>query len=104
MPKEVVPLDIEVIHGWYSKFDMVTNDETTPALYKNIMKESPSNFPARTWYGRPKGWRDLGYTKTYWDGRLYTNSTHNLCHTILKMGKENGELFKFCPRCEVKVE
>lgn len=52
------------------------------------------------------GWEDLGEVDCYYDlerGAL-TILIHSLCSRVIKIGRENGELFKFCPRCMVKIE
>jgi hypothetical protein len=62
-------------------------------------------FPERTeWLKRPLGWEDLGPVKSTRqpgsDDWIYT--LHSLCGRRVNIGKENGELFRFCKRCGVK--
>jgi len=65
-------------------------------------------FPQRNWFGQPKGWKDLGKTPLIWvevaDHRVPERAWHDFCHKTLHLGKEGDTLFKFCPRCEVKVK
>ena len=54
------------------------------------------------------GWSDLG-RKSSWhkEGNPYdvkTFSLHMYCKSRTNIGKENGKLFEFCPRCMVKIE
>lgn len=82
-------------------------------------------FPQKTKFlKRAVGWEDLGQKegvyqsipKDEWTtvnyhgigsevmkGKLM-NDVHSFCQTIINIGKENGELFKYCPRCMVKVD
>lgn len=61
-------------------------------------------FPQKTKFlKRPIGWENLGKIGFNFKFREPSYITHNFCKTILKIGKENGELFKFCPRCMVKI-
>lgn len=52
-------------------------------------------------------WEDLGEAdekmviKDGINTRAWT--VHNLCNTAVRIGKENGEPFQFCPRCMVKT-
>lgn len=65
-------------------------------------------FPQRTKFlRRPIGWQDLWESIYYGDikdGKESLLDEHDACHTVIHIGKENGELFKFCPRCEVKLK
>lgn len=50
------------------------------------------------------GWVDLGPTGThYYCAIRYNEKIHNFCGKTLSVGKENNEVFLFCPRCMVKV-
>ncbi len=64
-------------------------------------------FPEKTKVlKRPIGWEDLGEVEKATiveDGiTVYITDTHSLCKSRAHIGKENGELFKFCPRCLVR--
>lgn len=51
------------------------------------------------------GWKDLGKVNGTYSGNCMTDiKAHDLCLTALHVGKENGRLFLFCPRCLVKCE
>ena len=57
-------------------------------------------------FKKTDGWEDLGEVNSsskIVDGKIEEfNQTHAFCNDTLHVGKENGELFKFCPRCLVK--
>ncbi len=64
-------------------------------------------FPNKRWFF-PYGWKDLGQTEgTYsygsYPNSVYTYSCHKFCGTIAHIGKEKSEIFKFCPKCLVKL-
>jgi hypothetical protein len=52
-------------------------------------------------FNTPDGWEDLDFTGNSWNEH---SSYHDLCGTTAKIGRENGKLFKFCPRCMVILE
>ena len=58
-------------------------------------------------FKRPIGWKDLGaQRKTHFieNGKSLTmNDCHKLCGKRVHIGKENEELFMFCPRCLIKI-
>jgi len=64
-------------------------------------------FPQRNWLGIPKGWEDLGKMEKSWEFEKgnyeYKADLHSFCKDIARVGKENGELFKFCARCKIKI-
>lgn len=62
------------------------------------------NFPKKfLWF--PVGWSDRGRVEgKYKSERLRRYEVHAFCNTTAHIGKEEGELFKFCPRCLVKIE
>ena len=64
-------------------------------------------FPYKNWFGRPVGWKDLGEVDKLdfiEDGKLYCKSElHTFCGRRINVGKENQELFYFCPRCLIKL-
>ena len=74
------------------------------------------SFPQKSWFGTPKGWKDLGTilnfinTELRYDGEVVDTEVnivhkHKSCRETLNIGKESdGTLFRFCPRCEIKVE
>lgn len=56
-------------------------------------------------FKKKDGWKDLGEIEID-DSPSYAYAkieVHQFCHTRLRIGKERGEIFKFCPRCMVKV-
>ena len=64
----------------------------------------------RTWYGKkPDGWEDLveEVDRKFWSAEHQRNmgecTTHDVCGQKAYIGREDGKLFKFCPRCMVKV-
>lgn len=67
------------------------------------------SFPNKNWWGIEKGWQDLGKTeKVYREeasgGTIYNYQGHIYCGTITHIGREeNGQLFKFCPKCLIKL-
>jgi hypothetical protein len=61
-------------------------------------------FPKITKYlKRPIGWEDLEKSDICNFDNLFNNDRHYFCGRYLHIGKEDGKLFKFCPRCMVKV-
>lgn len=62
-------------------------------------------FPNKKgFFNRPDGWEDLGAVEGTSSGnRTISYKAHALCMTTLHVGKEANELFRFCPRCLVKV-
>lgn len=69
------------------------------------MKNEPqlSSFPSKTFFGSPKGWQDLGAIKNEVSEGKNCYPIHVLCNTRLNIGKENGNLFRFCPMCLIKT-
>jgi len=57
-------------------------------------------------FKKTDGWEDIGeFNSSYKivDGEIVCLSqAHAFCNDTLRIGKENGELFKFCHRCLVK--
>lgn len=65
-------------------------------------------FPKRTkWLRRPIGWQDLGkhdkWVEKLGDDLVIMTLSHTLCGTRVSIGKENLELFRYCPRCLIKI-
>jgi hypothetical protein len=64
-------------------------------------------FPEKSFLGFTVGWQDLGeidYSSIVEDGKTIRSwTTHAYCNTKVHIGKENGELFKFCPKCFIKI-
>lgn len=56
---------------------------------------------------KPDGWENLGPVEDHRrivDGEgILTWETHKACATRLHMGKQDGQLFQFCPRCLTQV-
>ncbi len=54
-------------------------------------------------YRTKDGWRDLGKVgSSDFDFYSITYEVHVFCHTRARVGKrDNGELFKYCPKCKV---
>ena len=65
-------------------------------------------FPERNWFRQPKGWSDLGGVgdtmRLEGDYKIKEYLSHDLCKTRASVGKEGGECFTFCPRCDVKLK
>nr|AKH47023.1 hypothetical protein [uncultured marine virus] len=64
-------------------------------------------FPDRTRRRKkPKGWSDLGladqYRRSFTGGEIHQR--HDLCGSLLHIGKELDEVFKFCPLCDCKTD
>ncbi len=54
-------------------------------------------FPRKSKYLKKNmGWEDLG--------EVIKSEVHVYCGTRVFIGKENGKVFKFCPKCLVKVD
>ena len=54
----------------------------------------------------PDGWEDGGKTGRYEEPNYSFRvgfQIHEYCGEILHVGRENGEMFKFCPKCLVKI-
>jgi hypothetical protein len=65
-------------------------------------------YPRRTKIlRRPIGWKDLGKMKTVnyaSDGEIYTNkSVCPLCKSRVRIGKQEGNIFGYCKKCEVLI-
>lgn len=65
-------------------------------------------FPQKSKFlKRPIGWEDLGKVGSVLNSlngkTVEVYECHNKCKEIVHIGKENGELFKFCPRCLIKL-
>lgn len=66
-------------------------------------------FPNKNWFGKNKGWENMGLVEPFHsineEGKeIKTTDVHLFCKHQLRIGKENGVLFKFCPVCLVKVD
>lgn len=62
-------------------------------------------FP-KTFLGFPKGWDDRGAVGSTYDSKdgTYITLSHRFCKTTAHIGIENnGEVFRFCPKCMVKL-
>ena len=58
-------------------------------------------------YEEEDGWEDLGQIDSMSreeDGWISYKVIHGICGTVVNIGKENNEIFRFCPRCLRKVE
>lgn len=60
-------------------------------------------FPHRTWWNKLIDWEDLGEVDSKYDKKSSTWEIHGFCKRKLHVGKEDGQLFKYCPRCLVKI-
>jgi hypothetical protein len=55
------------------------------------------------------GWKDLGKIRDKYEYDYEAKSgfkvtkAHVLCNTSLHIGKEDGNVFLFCPRCMIKT-
>ena len=63
-------------------------------------------FPNKKFFFFPDGWEDLGEVNSYFrvGGTQEIIIICNYCKCRLCIGRENGKLFKFCPRCMLKTE
>lgn len=62
------------------------------------------NFPKK-FLVFPIGWSDLGEINSeYVSEGLRNNHVHTFCNSNMHVGKEDGELFWFCPRCLIKMD
>jgi hypothetical protein len=56
------------------------------------------------------GWKNLGKTEKKYEydykakGEFLISKAHTLCNTQLNVGKQNGRLFLFCPKCMVEID
>jgi len=64
-------------------------------------------FSERGVFGGPVGWEDRGEVQPLgvYRGEVLTQQTVvcGTCNTVLRIGKEDGKVFKFCRRCDVKI-
>lgn len=54
----------------------------------------------------PDGWEDAG-TVGEWNyarAEPQKGELHSFCNTYLRIGREEGRVFKYCPKCLVKTE
>ena len=68
-------------------------------MFPNIKK--PTFF---NWSNETDGWEDLGYIDGVQQEERTITQIHNFCKSKIKIGKEDGKLFKFCPRCLKKLD
>lgn len=62
-------------------------------------------FPELTRFlKRPVGWEKLGRIDPDFDDNGEVYNAHDLCRTIVHIGRENKTLFRYCPRCLVKIK
>lgn len=63
------------------------------------------SFP-KTFLGIAIGWEKRGDTGGYYDVSLGKQMvvTHGFCGTQYKIGIEDGEVFKYCPKCKIKID
>lgn len=56
----------------------------------------------------PFGWEDLGevaWASDIENGKtIKTKPTHKICHDVVRVGREQGKVFRYCKRCAVKFE
>ena len=94
----------------YNSITAVYNNELKgEKIIKKIIKTMFPNYKNGIFFKKPNGWEDLGEVETKIirlsnDKQLEEiEEVHTFCNTKAKIGRENGELFKFCPRCLVKL-
>lgn len=54
----------------------------------------------------PDGWEDAG-TVGEWDvykQEQKRGELHSFCNSYLRIGREKGGVFKYCPKCLVKID
>lgn len=64
------------------------------------------SFPQKTKFlKRPLGWTDLGSIGSHWEEaeKRQMFHIHSLCGQRIRIGKEENNLFRYCPRCMVKL-
>ena len=66
-------------------------------------------FPNKKGFFKKKdNWEDLGKIKIISvienDKSYSSRMLHSFCNTVIHIGRENGELFRFCPKCMIKVK
>ncbi len=65
------------------------------------------SFPERTKFWKsPVGWDELGEVEQTYsaeNGGSFRVYVHTFCKSIAHVGKENGELFYYCKRCDIKL-
>lgn len=65
------------------------------------------SFPnyKKNWLGirKPYGWKDLGEVFSSYKDDKKILFVHNVCQRISHVGKEDNEIFRFCPLCLVKL-
>ncbi len=53
----------------------------------------------------PYGWKNKGKVGSNYIGNdVIRFKSHTFCDTRLNIGKENGELFMYCPKCLIKLK
>ena len=66
------------------------------------------SFPnyKKSWFkeDKPDGWEDLGEIGQTWNEGKSNQIIHSYCKTPISIGREDGSLFQFCPRCLVRTE
>lgn len=65
------------------------------------------SFPNKKGFWKVKdGWEDLGKIGTYYDERTGKSMIllHPICLTRLRIGKESGKYFRYCPLCFEKTK
>lgn len=62
-------------------------------------------FP-KTFLGIAIGWEKRGNVGAYYDEHLRESMIpiHGFCKTQFKIGLENGKVFKYCPKCKIKID
>jgi len=62
----------------------------------NNILQLKKGFPNKI-LGIPVGWKDKGNPSSL-------TERHSYCNSYVHIGIENGEIFKFCPICLIKLE
>lgn len=54
---------------------------------------------------KPIGWEDMGEIEETYGGKWYLSTVTlcEVCKARARVGKENGKVFHYCYRCEVKL-
>lgn len=70
---------------------------------RRLVKTKRTEFPYRSWLGRPRGWKDLGGIEEMSVPRMYV--THSPCGGGVHIGveEESEKPFHFCSQCEMKL-
>ena len=114
VPKPLIDKGISAIYS--SKPFSLSDTENISAstLSGELKTTTPKSQPGFPHYRRggwlqlfrmkPWGWEDRGKCKTIDDGEYLHKKFCHRCNTILHIGRENNQSFRFCPKCLTKIK